>query len=85
VFTAEKASKVTLKYPGPGVYYFTEGEAQYEDTAKPGKPTVVSVGAVVHIEEGSVLRWTSSPGVKGFGVFYVPVSIKGFDAFIVPE
>jgi len=85
VFTVEKGVVVTLKYPGPGVYYIIEGEIQYEDTAKPGNPTVLSPGAVIHIEEGSVLRWSSASVAKGFAVFNVPVSIKGFDSFVVTE
>ncbi|KDR66673.1 hypothetical protein GALMADRAFT_147726 [Galerina marginata CBS 339.88] len=85
VFTLEKGDVATLKYPGPGVYYIIEGEIQYEDTAKPGKPTVLNAGAVLHIEEGSALRWYSPSVAKGFAVFNVPVSIKSFDAFVVSE
>jgi hypothetical protein len=84
VFTYEKGDTVTARYPGPGVYYFTEGEyswphylsylsnllngigeIQYEDTANPGKHNVLKAGAVVHIEEGSVLRWYTPSVAKG--------------------
>ncbi|KDR71370.1 hypothetical protein GALMADRAFT_144051 [Galerina marginata CBS 339.88] len=85
VFTVEKGFVVTAKYPGPGVFHIIEGEIQYEDTAKPGKPTVLNAGAVLHVEEGSVLRWSSPSMAKGFAVFHVPASIKSFDAFVVSE
>ncbi|KDR79654.1 hypothetical protein GALMADRAFT_137445 [Galerina marginata CBS 339.88] len=85
VYTVEKGDVFTIRYPGPGVLHVTEGEIQYEDTAKPGKPTLLSAGAVLHIEEGLALRWYSPSVAKGFCVFYVPVSIKSFDAFVVSE
>uniref|UniRef100_A0A8H7XWG6 Uncharacterized protein n=1 Tax=Psilocybe cubensis TaxID=181762 RepID=A0A8H7XWG6_PSICU len=83
IFTLEKGDPAVLKAHGPGVYYFTEGECQYEDLAHPGKINVVSAGAVVHIDEGSALRWSSPSVAKGFGAFYLPVSIKSFDCFVV--
>jgi hypothetical protein len=85
VFTYEKGEILTIRYPGPGVFYVTEGEIQFEDTANPGNPTVLSTGSVLHIEEGSVFRWSSPSVAKGFAAFYVPVSIKGFDDFVVSE
>ncbi|KAH9475676.1 hypothetical protein JR316_0011235 [Psilocybe cubensis] len=86
VFTLEKGDAVILKYPGPGVYFIHEGEIQYEDTAKPEEGTIVSkAGSVIHIENGAALRWHSPSIAKGFAVFYVPVSIKSFDSFVVTE
>ena len=84
MFTLEKREKFTAKYPGPGVFYITEGEhlwpphlsyrsdllngigeAEIEDTAKPGNPTVLGPGAVVHVEKGSALHWSSPSVAKG--------------------
>ncbi|KAH9475687.1 hypothetical protein JR316_0011246 [Psilocybe cubensis] len=85
VFSSDKGLSVKGKYPGPGVYYITDGELHFEDSANPGSVTVVKAGSVVHIEEGAVIHWKVGPGVKGFAVFNVPVSVKSFDEFVVPE
>ncbi|KAH9475684.1 hypothetical protein JR316_0011243 [Psilocybe cubensis] len=85
VFSSEKGFTILGKYPGPGVYYIVEGEGQYEDTMKSGSSTIVKAGSVIHVEEGSILRWHGKPGVKGFAVFHVPVAVKSLDEFVVPE
>ena len=53
---------------------------QYEDPAKPGNPVVVSPGAIVHVEEGSTLRWSALSVVKGQFDFKLRVchSLKSF-------
>ncbi|KAH9475655.1 hypothetical protein JR316_0011212 [Psilocybe cubensis] len=85
VFIAEKGTDVYLKYPGSGVVHFIHGEAKYEDLKNPRSHVTVTAGSVVHIEEGITLRWhcNNPAGLKGFGVFNVPVSVKGFEDFIV--
>ncbi|KAH9475669.1 hypothetical protein JR316_0011228 [Psilocybe cubensis] len=87
VFALEEGAVAHIKYPGPGVYFFSQGEIEYEDTAKPGHHTLLKPGSVLHIEDGSVIRWRckSPSGVKGFAAFYVPVSVKSLDEFVVPE
>ncbi|KAH9475686.1 hypothetical protein JR316_0011245 [Psilocybe cubensis] len=84
VFSSDKGFTVLVRYPGPGVYFITAGEAHCHDT-KNGNDTVLTAGSVVHIEDGAVIRWRTKPGTKGFAAFYVPVSVKSFDEFVVPE
>ncbi|KAH9475678.1 hypothetical protein JR316_0011237 [Psilocybe cubensis] len=87
VFSIAQGAQFVAKYPGQGVFYFSEGELKHEDHDNPGSHIAMKAGSVLHVEEGSVFRWhCSSPeGAKGFGVFYVPITVKSIDEFIVNE
>ncbi|KAH9475668.1 hypothetical protein JR316_0011227 [Psilocybe cubensis] len=87
VLAMQNGAEITARYPGPCIYYVTEGEIQYEDTKIPGNITVLRKGDVIHVEEGSLIRWMckSPTGVKGFGVAYVPVSVKFINDFVVTD
>ncbi|KAH9475661.1 hypothetical protein JR316_0011220 [Psilocybe cubensis] len=87
VFSVEKGTEFVVRYPGPGVFYFTDGEMKYEDVQNPRFHNTVKAGSVLHVDEGSVLRWhcNTDAGCKGFLAFYVPVSVKSTEEFLVTE
>ncbi|KAH9475667.1 hypothetical protein JR316_0011226 [Psilocybe cubensis] len=87
VLDVQNGAEMTATYPGPCIYYVTEGEIEYEDRKNPGNTTVLREGGILHVEEGSLIRWTckSPNGVKGFAVAHVPVSITSVDDFVALE
>jgi len=68
----------TFKYPCDEFTIVLEGEIHLEDTTKPGELVVLKAGDIVHVIEGSTMKWSSPSKGKGFYVALKPFGDMSF-------